>query len=202
MPLVPKLELDQEVQVRKEAEAELEKVEAELEKVTEELTKARARKEAEAELELEKVTKVPVPLVPKLELDQEVRARKEAEAELEKAEAELGKMIRELAEARKAESLKGDPAAVNLRDPGPEIALLLLLEQEVRKVEHPMTYHLYSPDELQWILDRLSILRCPPCEAAGPKEPAGTERSVRPDGPTSGSDVRRGERYSNPRSSA
>jgi hypothetical protein len=113
-----------------------------------------------------------MPLVPKRELDREIKNREKLETEQEKLETELEQQAVELVQAReKIEELEGFVSLGRRKPVDQELALLLQLEEEIRKTEHPMTDHQYSPDELQWILDQLVLVRVvdPPKEKTDPE---------------------------------
>lgn len=102
-----------------------------------------------------------VPLVPKLELDRAVKGLKEAEEKLEQSETEQIQLQDYLDQANeRIEELEALVALGKKKPADSEISLLLRLEEEVRKAEHPMTHHRYDPDQLQWILDMLVSTRC------------------------------------------
>lgn len=95
-----------------------------------------------------------MPLVPKRELDQAIRDRDEHEAARNRIEEKLGEAEKRIEELESLVELGREKPVES------EISLLLSLEGEIRQAEHPVTYHRYSPDRLQWVLDSLDCFRC------------------------------------------
>ena len=126
-----------------------------------------------------------MPLVPKLELDQALKEFEELEEKFAELEADqVASEERREEDKKRIEELEAIVELGRKKPAEGEISLLLLLEEEVRKADHPVTHHQYDPDRLQWILDRLESTRCTdpkPKEESDPDSGPGLKKSDPPE---------------------